>query len=385
MSDRDPGAGPRRPARRPPDDWADERARHGSSVFGPPTGGQDPRTRDQGRYAPPTPGESDWPEWQDPSPYEARTARQRGWQDTDAYPPGPATTEAFPPGPADTAPYPPVGWPPSSGYAPPRHDPQGRPGAPSRRAGGGQGGAGRRPGRDPRSEGSPRDERSGRGGRRGGGLPLGAGALVGVAGLACFVLGLAVLPWFEAGGHEATLADIRTAFTVAETDPDELLPDPADEGVQQDPVDQGGESPQEGAGGDLPVTVPSIPSPDDVTATVEDAVRDEAARTAASAIDSGKARYLELYTNTLWMAAIGAAALAVVFSTILTPRSTVGALLLGIRTLAGLAVIFAGAAHAVALWVVFSGAGAPSPAVGVWLGAAGLAGVLLACVLGPKR
>jgi hypothetical protein len=177
------------------------------------------------------------------------------------------------------------------------------------------------------------------------------------------VLGLAVLPWFEAGGQEATLADIRTAFSVADTDPDELLPDPAD----------------------LPVSVPSIPSPDDVTATVQDAVRDEAARAAASAIDSGKARYLELYTNTLWMAAIGAAALAVVFSTILTPRSTVGALVLGVRTPAGLAVILAGAAHGVALWVVFSGAGAPSPAVGVWLGVGGLAGVLLACVLGPKR
>jgi hypothetical protein len=199
------------------------------------------------------------------------------------------------------------------------------------------------------------------------------------------VLGLAVLPWFVAGGQEATLADIRTAFTVAETDPDELLPDPADAGDQQESVDLGGESPQDGAGGDLPVTVPSILSPDDVTATVEDAVRDEAARAAASAIDSGKARYLELYTNTLWMAAIGAAALAVVFSTILTPRSTVGALLLGVRTLAGLAVIVAGAAHGVALWVVFSGAGAPSPALGVWLGVGGLAGVLLACLLGPKR
>ena len=380
MSDRDPGAGPRRPHRRPPDHWADERVHRGSSVFGPPAGGQSPGTRDQGGYPPPTRRESGWPEWQDPSPYEARTAWQTGWQETADYPPGSATTEAYPPGPADTAQYPPVGWPPSPGYAPPRHDPEGRPGARSRRAGGGQGGAGRRPGRDPRSKGSPRDERSGRGG-----LPLGAGALVGVAGLACFVLGLAVLPWFVAGGQEATLADIRTAFTVAETDPDELLPDPADAGDQQESADLGSESPQDGAGGDLPVTVPSILSPDDVTATVEDAVRDEAARAAASAIDSGKARYLELYTNTLWMAAIGAAALAVVFSTILTPRSTVGALLLGVRTLAGLAVIVAGAAHGVALWVVFSGAGAPSPALGVWLGVGGLAGVLLACLLGPKR
>jgi hypothetical protein len=196
------------------------------------------------------------------------------------------------------------------------------------------------------------------------------------------VLGLAVLPWFVADGGGTTLADIRTAFSVAETDPDELLPDPAGDGDQQDPAGQGDDGPQDGAGGDLPVTVPS---PDEVSATVEDAVRDEAARVAASAIDSGKARYLELYTDTLWMVAIGAAALAVVFSTILTPRSTVASLLLGIRSLAGLVVVLAAAAHGAALWVVFSGAGAPSPAIGVWLGVGGLAGVLLACLLGPKR
>jgi hypothetical protein len=182
-------------------------------------------------------------------------------------------------------------------------------------------------------------------------------------GLACFVVGVAVLPWFEAGGQEATLADIRTAFTVSETDPDDLLPDPAEPagaGGQQETADQGGESPG-------------------------DAVRDEAARVATAAIDSGRARYLELYTNTLWTAAIAAAALGVVFSTILTPRSTVGALMLGVRSLAGLAVVLAGAAHGAALWVVFGGTGAPSPAFGVWLGVGGLAGVLLACLLGPKR
>ena len=33
---------------------------------------------------------------------------------------------------------------------------------------------------------------------------------------------------------------------------------------------------------------------------------------------------------------------------------------------------------------LFSGPGAPSPAVGVWLGVGGLAGVFLACLLGPK-
>lgn len=394
MSDRDPGAGPHRPDRRSPAEWADERVRSGSSVFGPPTCSQQPDAWQQGAYPPPAPDERGWPAWQDPPAYRGRSDWQPGWHDQPAYPPGPGDTAPYAPGAGDTAPYPPVGWPPAPGTGPPR-DPDGRPGPGSRRPGGGRGGTGRRPaGRDPRRERSPRDERSGRGGRRGdersprgagGGLPLGAGALVGLAGLTCFVQGLAVLPWFVAGGQEATLADIRTAFSVAETDPDEPLAGPAAEGDQQVGADQGGGSPQDGAGGDLPVTVPSVPSPDEVTATVEDAVRDEAARVAASAIDSGKARYLELYTDTLGMVAIGAAALAVVFSTILTPRSTVASLLLGIRSLAGLVVILAGAAHGVALWVVFSGAGAPSPAVGVWLGVGGLAGVFLACLLGPKR
>jgi hypothetical protein len=308
------------------------------------------------------------------SAHGRRAAARGGDAPRGRYSPRQATGRWGAGGTGDTAPYPPVGWPPAPGSGPPGDRPDDRRG--SR-------GSGRRPaGPDPR--GGPRgDDRSARGSGRG--LPLGAGALVGLAGLTCFVLGLAVLPWFVAGGQEATLADIRTAFTVAETDPDDLLADPADEGDQQDPADHGGESSQDGSGGDLPVTVPSIPSPDEVTGTVEDAVRDEAARVAASAIDSGKARYLELYTNTLWMAAIGAVALAVVFCTVLTPRSTVASLLLGIRSLAGLVVILAGAAHGVALWVVFSGAGGPSPAVGVWVGVGGLAGVFLACILGPRR
>jgi hypothetical protein len=386
VSDRDPRAGARRPGRRPPDDGADERARRGASVFGSPTGRQYPETLDQGVHPPPAPGERPWPEWQSPSPYDARTAWQPRWHST-ASPPGSADTAAYPPGSSDTAPYPPVGWPPtpSHGYAPPRHRPEGRSGVRSRRASEGQGGAGRRPpAGDPRGDRSPRDGRGGGGGRRG---LLGAGLVVGAMGLACFVVGVAVLPWFEAGGQEATLADIRTAFTVSETDPDDLFPDPAESagaGDQQETADQGGESSGDGDG-DLPDTVPSIPSPDEVNDTVEDAVRDEAARVATAAIDSGRARYLELYTNTLWTAAIAAAALGVVFSTVLTPRSTVGALMLGVRSLAGLAVVLAGAAHGAALWVVFGGAGAPSPAFGVWLGVGGLAGVLLACLLGPKR
>jgi hypothetical protein len=60
-------------------------------------------------------------------------------------------------------------------------------------------------------------------------------------------------------------------------------------------------------------------------------------------------------------------------------------LLLGVRRLAGSLVVLAGAAHGVALWIVFSGDGAPSPTTGVWIGVAGLVGVFAGCVIGPRR
>jgi hypothetical protein len=80
----------------------------------------------------------------------------------------------------------------------------------------------------------------------------------------------------------------------------------------------------------------------------------------------------------------GAAVLAVVFSTVLSPRSFALSLLLGFRRLSGAVTVLGGLAHAAALWVVFSGQGAPSPAWGVWLGVGGLVGVLLASIIGPK-
>lgn len=214
-------------------------------------------------------------------------------------------------------------------------------------------------GTDPRSPGpaSPRGDRQGRG------FPLGAGALVGVVGLACFLLGLIVLPWFTAGGQEVTLADLRTAFTVAENPPDEPQSGPTDDVLSPD-------------GG--------IPTPDELTDAAEQQVRDTAAAAAADAVDSGKARYLELYTERLWMGVAVAAAAAVVFSTILAPQSFALSLLLGFRRAAGAVTVLAGIAHGAALWVVFTGQAAPTPAWGVWLGVAGLCGVLLGCIVGPK-
>jgi hypothetical protein len=193
---------------------------------------------------------------------------------------------------------------------------------------------------------------------------VGLGALLGVAGLAAFLAALLVLPWFTAGGEDVTLADIRTAFTVPETDPSDVLPDAG-----------------EGTGATLP---DGIPSPGEVTDAAEQEAKDAAASAAADAIDTGKARYVELYADTLWMGVAAAVTLAVLFSTILSPRSFALSLLLGFRRLAGLATVLAGLAHGAALWIVFTGDGAPTPERGVWLGVGGLAAVLLGCIIGPK-
>jgi hypothetical protein len=185
------------------------------------------------------------------------------------------------------------------------------------------------------------------------GFPIGAGVLVGMAGLVCFLLGLVVLPWFSSGGQEVTLSDIRTAFTLPETQPEDI----PGASTEEPPPDADG-----------------IPSPGEVGDAVEGEVRDAAAAAAADAVDTGKSWYLELYTETLWM-----------ISTILAPRSFALSLLLGFRRLSGFVTVLVGAAHGAALWIVFSGDGAPTPAPGVWLGVGGLAAVLLGCILGPKR
>jgi hypothetical protein len=46
--------------------------------------------------------------------------------------------------------------------------------------------------------------------------------------------------------------------------------------------------------------------------------------------------------------------------------------------------VLAGLAHGAALWIVFTGDGAPTPERGVWLGVGGLAAVLLGCIIGPR-
>jgi len=217
---------------------------------------------------------------------------------------------------------------------------------------------------DPRGDRYPEPKQKPSRERRHIGFPLGAGAFFGVVGLGCFLAALMVLPWFEAGDQEVTLAGIRSAFTIPETRPEDVLP---------------------GSEGEPPPAEGPIPTPGEVTDAVEDAARDAAAEAAASAIDTGKARYLELYVERLWFLAAVGVGLAVLFSTVLAPRSFALSLLLGFRRLSGVVTVFAGLAHGAALWIVFSGDGAPDPAFGVWLGLVGLGSVLLGCIVGPKR
>jgi hypothetical protein len=241
-------------------------------------------------------------------------------------------------------------------------------------------GDGRRPGRPGTTPYDPRGPRRrpasagerpapGRSGRdaEGGGFrsPVGLGAVVGIPGAVAFVAALVVLPWFTTAGQDVTLSDIRSAYDIAATDPASLP----------------------GSGGTTDSTLPEgeLPTTDEVADVVEDEVRDAAAAAAAQAVDGGRARYLDLYANTLWLPVAAVVAVAATVSTLLAPRSAALSLLLGVRRLAGSLVVVVGLAHAAALWVVFTGDVAPSPATGVWIGVGGLVAVLGGCVIGPRR
>lgn len=290
-----------------------------------------------------------------------------GWPGPAAPPqqPGPGAYPGYPPDPR----YPPRPQQPQQ----PGHDPRYPPTRPRRSEGTPPGGYDRPPadsGRRGRARSSGDADRGPGGDRRrpSVGFPFGMGALVGLLGLAGFLGSLLVLPWFEVAGEEVTLPDIREAFTLTPTDPDTLLPESGGEG---------GEAPSPGTDGE-------VPTPEEIAEAAQDVARDAAAQVAADVIDTGKARYLELYSETLWLVSAIGVGLAVLFSTILAPRSFALSLILGFRRLSGFVTILAAGAFGGALWVVFSGSG-PSPATGVWVGVAGLAFVLLGCILGPKR
>ena len=94
-----------------------------------------------------------------------------------------------------------------------------------------------------------------------------------------------------------------------------------------------------------------------MTDAVEDVARDAAAQAAADVIDTGKARYLELYAERLWLVAAIGVGLAVLFSTVLAPRSFALGADPRLPAAVGPGDRPGRRAHGAALWVVFSGAG----------------------------
>lgn len=390
-SDRDPRRGP----------WRDE---PGASVFDRPGGGRPGGPGGPGGGAGGGPGGSGspgggpdgsgWPGGSGGSGDERTQAMPdgggggSGWPPPQPRPPGahqgPPGGQVHIPAPPEPPPEVPTrpdadAWAPRTqaygqapgGYAPP-YDPTpgyeqwpGDPG-PGPGPGGGPGpgpgsgaGEGRRRPRRPRGEGRPS-------GGEGMGFPFGLGALLGVAGLVGVLLSLLSLPWFTVAGQDVTLSDIRTAYEAGDEAP----------GTEDEPA------PEDGSGPTLPE---DVTSPGEVGDAVRDEVSDAAGDAAAAAVDSGKARYLELYVERLWLYVAIGTGLAVLFSTILAPRSFALGLLLGFRRLSGFVTLVAAGAHGAALWVLFTGDGSPDPTTGVWIGVAGFVGVFAGCVVGPKR
>jgi hypothetical protein len=382
VSERHPGAGRHGhdPDHRPEPD-------PGSSVFDRPGASPSPDRRGFPQQTevqpPPYPGESYPPGGLPPDPETAAYPGAPPYQGSSAHPdhspygPQPAHPDRSPYGPQPAHPdHSPYGPPPAPGGQPPygsQPTQPGQPPYPDRPGYPGQVHVPAPPPQPPTDPGTPpgfgdrpppqtdrrppprrRRREDGPTPKPGIGFPFSAGTVVSIAGLVCFLLGLVVLPWFTSSGEEVTLSDIRTSFTIPETRPEDL------------PGANTEEQPDPGSDG--------VPSPGEVGDAVEGEVRDAAAAAAADAIDAGKSRYLELYTETLWIVIAVAVASAVAL-----------ALLLGFRRLSGFVTVLAGAVHGAALWIVFTGDSAPTPGFGVWLGVGGLAAVLVGGILGPKR
>ena len=119
-----------------------------------------------------------------------------------------------------------------------------------------------------------------------------------------------------------------------------------------------------------------------------------------------KRDYIDAFASYGWMVVIGWAALAVLFTALFVPagyggRIVTGFLVLGVlgvlvnlvdrrgsvgpRLCGALATLAAGAAFGGGVAILFEGDFAPSIGYGVWVGAAGLGLVLLACLIGTRQ
>jgi peptidoglycan/LPS O-acetylase OafA/YrhL len=135
--------------------------------------------------------------------------------------------------------------------------------------------------------------------------------------------------------------------------------------------------------------------------------------TTAPELDSGgdgssefKRDYIDAFASYGWIAVIVWAALATIFTALFVPagyggRIATGFLVLGVlgalinladrrgsvgpRLTGAIATLAGAAAFGVGVSILFDGDFAPSIGYGVWVGAAGLGLVLLACLIGTRR
>ncbi|HLM64299.1 MAG TPA: hypothetical protein VK306_08390 [Acidimicrobiales bacterium] len=116
--------------------------------------------------------------------------------------------------------------------------------------------------------------------------------------------------------------------------------------------------------------------------------------------------YIDAFAEWGWIAVLVLTGIAVLFSTLIVPRSFAGRLVTGFLTAAvvgllvnaadregtsaprvtgALVTILAGAGFAGAVWQLFGEDTAPSPAWGVWVGVGGATAAMLGCLLGTRR
>jgi hypothetical protein len=155
-----------------------------------------------------------------------------------------------------------------------------------------------------------------------------------------------------------------------------------------------------------PTVTASSPAPTVVPGAATATTLPAAAPAASGAMGTLGGDYIEAFTEWGWIAVLALTGVAVLFSTLIVPRSFGGRLLTGFlmaavigllvnaadregisapRVTGALVTILAGAGLAGALWQLFGEDAAPSPAWGVWVGVGGATAALLGCLLGTRR
>jgi hypothetical protein len=168
-------------------------------------------------------------------------------------------------------------------------------------------------------------------------------------------------------------------------------------------------------GGAATSTVPGAPAPgaagttsagDPTTATTVPTARPAPASPLDPSAGGRRADFAQMFVEYLWVVVLAVAAMAVLFTTLWVPRSRGGRMATGLLVsgpvgflanavdkagsvgprVAGVAgTVAAAALYGAAVFAIFGREPAPEPALGVWVGEAGLAAVLMACLIGARR